>query len=129
MTPDELLSEGYANYDDFYDPSIEERQKEAARDEEETRKNAKSQEYWDKYYTEFWYECDLTAKALYSSKMYGKWLKKESQNDGNSLYVEYARKILPGAIKTQMELFASVATINTFGLKDRVQENLKKLLQ
>ena len=53
MTPDELLSEGYANYDDFYDPSIEERKKEAARDEEETRKNAKSQEYWDKYYTEF----------------------------------------------------------------------------
>ena len=53
MTPDELLSEGYANYDDFYDPSVEERKKEAARDEEETRKNAKSQEYWDKYYTEF----------------------------------------------------------------------------
>ena len=40
-----------------------------------------------------------------------------------------ARKILPGAIKTQMELFASVATINTFGLKDQVQKNLKKLLQ
>ena len=24
MTPDELLSEGYANYDDFYDPDEEE---------------------------------------------------------------------------------------------------------
>ena len=40
-----------------------------------------------------------------------------------------ARKILPGVTKTQMELFASVATINTFGLKDQVQKNLKKLLQ
>ncbi|NJL81270.1 MAG: hypothetical protein HC836_39810 [Richelia sp. RM2_1_2] len=53
MTPSELLSEGYANYDDFYDPCAEERKKEAAIDEEETRKNAKPQEYYDKYYTEF----------------------------------------------------------------------------
>ncbi len=53
MTPSELLSEGYANYDDFYDPYVEERKKEAAIDEEETRKNTKSQEYYDKHDIEF----------------------------------------------------------------------------
>ncbi|MBF2018478.1 MAG: hypothetical protein HC836_26550 [Richelia sp. RM2_1_2] len=53
MTPSELLSEGYANYDDFYDPCVEERKKEAAIDEEETRKNTKSQEYYDKHDIEF----------------------------------------------------------------------------
>lgn len=37
MTPDELLSEGYANFDDFYDPE-EEKEKEAIA--EETRKAA-----------------------------------------------------------------------------------------
>jgi hypothetical protein len=53
MTPLELLSEGYANYDDLYDPAEEERREEAARDEEETRKNTKSEEYYNKHYIEF----------------------------------------------------------------------------
>jgi hypothetical protein len=53
MTPDEILSEGYGEYDDLYDPSEEERREEAARDEEETRKNTKSEEYYKKHYIEF----------------------------------------------------------------------------
>ncbi|MBW4430345.1 MAG: hypothetical protein KME28_00870 [Pelatocladus maniniholoensis HA4357-MV3] len=53
MTPDELLSEGYANFDDFYDSAQSEWKKEAAFDEEETRKNTKSEEYYNQYYEEF----------------------------------------------------------------------------
>jgi hypothetical protein len=53
MTPLELLSEGYASFDDFYDPVQEERKKEAAKDELETMKNTKSEEYYNEYYEEF----------------------------------------------------------------------------
>jgi hypothetical protein len=53
MTPEELLSEGYASFDDFYDPVEEEWKKEAALDEEETRKNTKPESYYNKYYKKF----------------------------------------------------------------------------
>lgn len=53
MNPDELLSEGYASFEDFYDPVEEERKKEVALDEQQTQKNTKSEEYYDKYYAEF----------------------------------------------------------------------------
>ncbi|NJM23999.1 MAG: hypothetical protein HC874_31475 [Richelia sp. SL_2_1] len=39
MTPDELLSEGYANYDDFYDPSEEEWKVEVEKMEQIVREN------------------------------------------------------------------------------------------
>jgi hypothetical protein len=39
MTVDELLSEGYANYDDFYDPSEEEWKIELAQIEQMIRDN------------------------------------------------------------------------------------------
>jgi hypothetical protein len=53
MTPDEILSEGYGHYDDLYDHAQEERKKEIELDKEETRKNAKSEEYYKKHYIEF----------------------------------------------------------------------------
>jgi hypothetical protein len=53
MTPEELLSEGYASVDDLYDPEEEEWKKEAAEDERESRKNTQSEEYYNTYYEEF----------------------------------------------------------------------------
>ncbi|BAZ40238.1 hypothetical protein NIES4101_61990 [Calothrix sp. NIES-4101] len=53
MTPDEVISEGYGEYDDFYDPVWEERKKEIELEKEEARKNPKSEEYWRENYIEF----------------------------------------------------------------------------
>jgi hypothetical protein len=53
MSVDELLSEGYGNYDDLYDPEEEKDKEEIARGQEETRKNTKSEEYYKEHYIEF----------------------------------------------------------------------------
>ncbi|RUS96608.1 hypothetical protein DSM106972_086310 [Dulcicalothrix desertica PCC 7102] len=52
MTPDELLSEGYANYDDFYDPEEEKLKELLAIEQQETIDNTKSEEYYNKYFIE-----------------------------------------------------------------------------
>ncbi|BAZ71011.1 hypothetical protein NIES4106_58080 (plasmid) [Fischerella sp. NIES-4106] len=44
MTPDELLSEGYANFDDFYDPMQEEWKKAVKEMERIGRENTLSEE-------------------------------------------------------------------------------------
>ncbi len=44
MTVDELLSEGYANFDDFYDPNEEEWKKEVEKMEQIVRENEFSDE-------------------------------------------------------------------------------------
>jgi hypothetical protein len=52
MTPDELLSEGYADFDDFYDPDEEKLEELLRIEQQETIDNTKSEEYYNKYFIE-----------------------------------------------------------------------------